>query len=165
MARGRSPTVIWRPAGAIRQPLGRSVSPPAWRPGRSAAGGFAGCAAGGRPAAGRERPGARRTTARTAAGRLSMGRSYARADKLGSGETRFEEGSAMADIQRIESLSGLDELIEGNKDRQVWIFKHSLTCPISGAAWAEFKRFAADHSQGNGTVFAVIEIQYARPVS
>ena len=71
----------------------------------------------------------------------------------------------MADIQKIESLAGLDELLEGNKDRQVWIFKHSLTCPISGAAWAEFKRFAADHSQGNGTVFAVIEIQYARPVS
>jgi bacillithiol system protein YtxJ len=76
----------------------------------------------------------------------------------------------MADIQKIESLSGLDELLEANQDRQVWIFKHSLTCPISGAAWAEFKRFAADHSQDNGpqengTVFAVIEIQYARPVS
>jgi bacillithiol system protein YtxJ len=71
----------------------------------------------------------------------------------------------MADIQKIEGLSGLDELLEGAKDRQVWIFKHSLTCPISGAAWAEFKRFAADHPQGNGTVFAVIEIQYARPVS
>ena len=71
----------------------------------------------------------------------------------------------MADIQKIESLSGLDELLEGAKDRQVWIFKHSLTCPISGAAWAEFKRFAADHPEENGTVFAVIEIQYARPVS
>ena len=71
----------------------------------------------------------------------------------------------MADIQKIESLSGLDELLKGAKDRQVWIFKHSLTCPISGVAWAEFKRFAADHPQGNGTVFAVIEIQYARPVS
>jgi bacillithiol system protein YtxJ len=71
----------------------------------------------------------------------------------------------MADIQKIESVSGLDELLEGAKDRQVWIFKHSLTCPISGAAWAEFRRFAADQPQGNGSVFAVIEIQYARPVS
>jgi bacillithiol system protein YtxJ len=75
----------------------------------------------------------------------------------------------MADIQKIESVSGLDELLEGAKDRQVWIFKHSLTCPISGAAWAEFRRFAGaylqDNPQGNGTVFAVIEIQYARPVS
>ena len=71
----------------------------------------------------------------------------------------------MAEIQRIEDLPALDELLETAKEKKVWIFKHSLTCPISGAAWAEFRRFAADQPSDNGAVFALIEIQYARPVS
>ena len=71
----------------------------------------------------------------------------------------------MAEIQRIESLPALDELFETAKEKTVWIFKHSLTCPISGAAWNEFRRFVADQPSGNGAVFALIEIQYARPVS
>lgn len=75
----------------------------------------------------------------------------------------------MAEIQRIESLPALDELFETAKEKTVWIFKHSLTCPISGAAWGEFRRFVADqpadNGVDNGTVFALIEIQYARPIS
>ncbi len=79
----------------------------------------------------------------------------------------------MAEIQRIESLPALDELFETAKEKTVWIFKHSLTCPISGAAWGEFRRFVADqpadnpagNPADNGAVFALIEIQYARPVS
>lgn len=71
----------------------------------------------------------------------------------------------MAEIQRIESLPALDELLETAKDKKVWIFKHSLTCPISGTAWAEFRRFVADQPADNGAVFALIEIQFARPVS
>lgn len=71
----------------------------------------------------------------------------------------------MADIQRIESLPALDELFETAKEKTVWIFKHSLTCPISGVAWGEFRRFVADQPSDNGAVFTLIEIQYARPVS
>lgn len=71
----------------------------------------------------------------------------------------------MAEIQRIESLPALDELFETAKEKTVWIFKHSLTCPISGAAWGEFRRFAADQPANDSAVFALIEIQYARPVS
>lgn len=71
----------------------------------------------------------------------------------------------MAEIQRIESLPALDELFETAKEKTVWIFKHSLTCPISGAAWGEFQRFVADRPVNDGSVFALIEIQYARPVS
>ena len=71
----------------------------------------------------------------------------------------------MADIRKLEDLSALDELFETAKEKTVWIFKHSLTCPISGAAWGEFRRFADDQPAHDGTVFALIEIQYARPVS
>ncbi len=71
----------------------------------------------------------------------------------------------MAEIQRIDSIPALDELIEISKTRTVWVFKHSLTCGISAAAWAEFRSFAADGSGENGTVYALIEVQNARPVS
>lgn len=70
----------------------------------------------------------------------------------------------MAGIQRIESVQQLDELLEQSQDRPLWIFKHSLTCPISSRAWAEFRRFV-EAQQDDGGVFVVIEIQRARPVS
>jgi bacillithiol system protein YtxJ len=69
----------------------------------------------------------------------------------------------MAEIQRIESVAALDELLERSKERPVWVLKHSLTCGISSSAAAEFRRFA-DQSP-DGAVFAIIEIQNARPVS
>jgi bacillithiol system protein YtxJ len=70
----------------------------------------------------------------------------------------------MAEIQRIDSIAALEELIERSKTQAVWVFKHSLTCGTSAAAWAEFRRFATDSSE-NGTVYAIIEIQNARVVS
>jgi bacillithiol system protein YtxJ len=71
----------------------------------------------------------------------------------------------MADIQKIETLPALDELIERSRERPVWVFKHSLTCSISGSAWSEFRRFADRPAEATATVYAVIEIQRARPVS
>lgn len=71
----------------------------------------------------------------------------------------------MAQIRRIENLEELDELIAQSSDRPVWIFKHSLTCPISASAWAEFQRFAAGRPEGDGTVYSLIEIQRSRPLS
>ncbi len=69
----------------------------------------------------------------------------------------------MADIQKIETLTALEDLLERSRERPVWIFKHSLTCPISGMAWDEFQRFAA--LQEGEAICALIEIQRARPVS
>lgn len=71
----------------------------------------------------------------------------------------------MAEIQRIESIPALDELIESAKTREVWVFKHSVTCGTSAAAWSEFQRFAAEGSGENGTVYALIVVQNARAAS
>jgi bacillithiol system protein YtxJ len=70
----------------------------------------------------------------------------------------------MAEIQRIEDIPALDELLETSKQRPVWVFKHSLTCGTSSAAWAEFRRFAEDESD-DGAVYVLIEVQRARAVS
>jgi bacillithiol system protein YtxJ len=70
----------------------------------------------------------------------------------------------MADIQRINDIPALDALIARSNETPVWILKHSLTCPISSQAWSEFQRFAGDSPEEVG-VFALIEIQRARPVS
>jgi bacillithiol system protein YtxJ len=68
----------------------------------------------------------------------------------------------MAEITKIETLAALDELLARSREQPVWVFKHSLTCPISGIAWDEFRRFALQEREA---VCAVIEIQLARPVS
>ena len=70
----------------------------------------------------------------------------------------------MAAIRRIQSIPELDVVLERSKERPVWIFKHSLTCPISSRAWDEFQSFAAGRPEGDG-VYVLIEIQNARPLS
>jgi monothiol bacilliredoxin len=69
----------------------------------------------------------------------------------------------MAAIRTIEDVRELDELLAQSRLQAVWIFKHSLTCPISSRAWSEFCRFA--ETKPDAGVFAVIEVQNARPVS
>jgi bacillithiol system protein YtxJ len=71
----------------------------------------------------------------------------------------------MANIETIETLPALEALIERSRERPVWVFKHSLTCPISGTAWSEFRRFAERPGEAAEVVYALIEIQRARPVS
>ena len=75
----------------------------------------------------------------------------------------------MPAIQRIETVDQLDDLMETASERPVWIFKHSLTCPVSASAYREYQQFVdqQDEQPGEGakTVFALIEVQNARPVS
>jgi bacillithiol system protein YtxJ len=68
----------------------------------------------------------------------------------------------MPAIRRIQSLQELDEALERSKQQPVWIFKHSLTCPISSQAWNEFRSFAEGQPDG---VYILIEVQNARPIS
>ena len=73
----------------------------------------------------------------------------------------------MADAQeklsRITTSEQLDDLLNASSKRPVWLFKHSLICPISDAAWRTFENFAA--RQANRALIGVIEIQRARDVS
>lgn len=69
----------------------------------------------------------------------------------------------MSDLARLNSLDELDEWLDRSRREPVWIFKHSLTCPVSGEALAEFRAFAADGGSEEGC--AVIEVQTARPLS
>lgn len=71
----------------------------------------------------------------------------------------------MNDISRIESLEELEALLDRSRQTPVWLFKHSLTCGISSAAWSEFRRFAEGQTGVPAAELAVVEIQRARPVS
>lgn len=70
----------------------------------------------------------------------------------------------MAEIHTVSNLEELGEQLAASNDRDVWFFKHSLTCGVSDAAWREFERFAKGRLDGPAR-FCVIEIQPARPVS
>lgn len=58
---------------------------------------------------------------------------------------------------RITDTQAFDGLAESSKERPVVIFKHSLTCPISAAAYEQMTQF-------DGEV-ALIEVQRARALS
>ena len=58
---------------------------------------------------------------------------------------------------RITESKSFEELTERSKERPMVIFKHSLTCPISAAAYQQMEQF-------DGEV-ALVEVQRARALS
>jgi bacillithiol system protein YtxJ len=58
---------------------------------------------------------------------------------------------------RIVETGSFDELLDRSKERPVVIFKHSLTCPISSAAYDQMADFAGE--------VALLEVQHARELS
>jgi len=58
---------------------------------------------------------------------------------------------------RITDTKSFEDLAERSKERPMVIFKHSLTCPISAAAYQQMEQF-------NGEV-ALVEVQRARALS
>ena len=58
---------------------------------------------------------------------------------------------------RITETSSFEEMAERSKERPVVLFKHSLTCPISAAAYDQMSQFAGE--------VALIEVQRARELS
>ena len=71
----------------------------------------------------------------------------------------------MPDYRLVAETSELERLIEASRQAPLWIFKHSLTCPVSSRAFGEYRRFLAERPEGDGAVYAVVEIQNARDVS
>lgn len=69
----------------------------------------------------------------------------------------------MSDLTKLASLEELDDWLDRSRRAPVWVFKHSLTCPVSAAALDEFLAFAADGGAAAGC--ALIEVQTARPLS
>jgi monothiol bacilliredoxin len=58
---------------------------------------------------------------------------------------------------RITDIKSFEELTDRSKERPVVIFKHSLTCPISSAAYEQMEEFQGE--------VALVEVQLARALS
>lgn len=70
----------------------------------------------------------------------------------------------MAQIRTVTTPIEIDNLLEKSLEAPVWVFKHSLTCPTSAAAWSQYQSFVAARPE-DGTTYALIEVQRARPAS
>lgn len=55
---------------------------------------------------------------------------------------------------KVTDIKAFEEMADRSKERPVVIFKHSLTCPISAAAYAQMAEFAGE--------VALVEVQRAR---
>lgn len=71
----------------------------------------------------------------------------------------------MSEVVRVHSVSELDELLEASKEAPVLLFKHSLTCPISAAAFREYESFVGSRAADDAAVFRLVEVQKARELS
>jgi len=58
---------------------------------------------------------------------------------------------------KVTDIKAFEELADRSKERPVVIFKHSLTCPISAAAYDQMAEFAGE--------VALVEVQHARELS
>ena len=71
----------------------------------------------------------------------------------------------MSEFTRVAAVEDLDPLFEASKGKAVLLFKHSLTCPISTAAFNEYQSFLKQRQDSDAEIYALVEIQKARPVS
>ena len=71
----------------------------------------------------------------------------------------------MSEYSRVESVSEIDALVEKSQETPVMLFKHSLTCPISGAALRQYQSFLDDRPEDEAAVYTLVEVQNARDVS
>lgn len=69
----------------------------------------------------------------------------------------------MANYQLLATTEAVDRALDPGAGR-VLLFKHSLTCPVSSAAFREFQRFLAVGAPENVEV-RLIEVQNARQAS
>ncbi|MGI9065849.1 MAG: bacillithiol system redox-active protein YtxJ [Pyrinomonadaceae bacterium] len=58
---------------------------------------------------------------------------------------------------RITDTKSFEDLTDRSKERPIVIFKHSLTCPISSAAYAQMEEFQGE--------VALVEVQLAGALS
>lgn len=65
--------------------------------------------------------------------------------------------------QEIESIEQWESLLEQSGERAVLLLKHSTACPISGAAFKEFKVYTRKPKRP--IVCALVKVIESRPVS
>lgn len=63
-------------------------------------------------------------------------------------------------MEKLESVAQFTRVLAEN--RRFFLLKHSLTCPISQAAFEEFESFANVHGKMN---YYYLTVQEARPLS
>jgi bacillithiol system protein YtxJ len=71
----------------------------------------------------------------------------------------------MAQATLISTRAELAHALDGSAATPVLVFKHSLTCPVSAAAWQTYRNFLEERSEGDGVLYALVEIQNSRDVS
>ena len=68
------------------------------------------------------------------------------------------------DLAELTELGDLERILERSDERPQLLFKHSLTCPISGAAHRAFHEYLEDQPDPR-VEYAWLAVQKARPVS
>lgn len=69
----------------------------------------------------------------------------------------------MAELQELFKINDLEKVWDVSKEKPVLLFKQSTTCPISGAAFAEFQTFLKNNEANIASYF--VKVRETREVS
>ncbi|MEM6455725.1 MAG: bacillithiol system redox-active protein YtxJ [Acidobacteriota bacterium] len=72
---------------------------------------------------------------------------------------------ASSRLEKITEPDAIDGWIQQSHEQPVLFFKHSLTCPISLAAYQAYQAVVAGRTENDPVRFTLIEVQRARPTS
>lgn len=70
----------------------------------------------------------------------------------------------MAEIKRLTTVQELESTFAESKEKPVFIFKHSSSCPISSHALSEYENFVREYD-GEDATFTLIMLNSARELS
>ncbi|WP_308634373.1 bacillithiol system redox-active protein YtxJ [Paenibacillus silvisoli] len=72
----------------------------------------------------------------------------------------------MTQLKEITSLDEWKSALEGSSQRQLVVFKHSTTCPVSANAFTEFSNYLKNNEASSAnTDFILVKVIESRPVS
>ncbi len=71
----------------------------------------------------------------------------------------------MSELHKLTSVDQVEPLLEQSRQQAVLIFKHSLTCPISNAAFKRYQSYLGSLAEDDSTHHSLVEIQRVREVS
>jgi bacillithiol system protein YtxJ len=66
----------------------------------------------------------------------------------------------MRKVNQLNTIEEFEQVVE--KEKTIFVLKHSTTCPISQAAFGEYEKFAREH---NEVPAYILTVQDARPLS
>jgi bacillithiol system protein YtxJ len=70
----------------------------------------------------------------------------------------------VANLKELTTIEEWKKLVEASREKPLFVFKHSTTCPVSANAWQEYQSYLKDNPNPKMT-FTSVKVIESRQVS